>query len=456
MEKSGNKRYLVTWSDGKTDLTKASNLLGITADKCKAGVSFMETDAIPGKDDVMHFENLGITSMELTSDEAVNLLEKDGILAVEEDTEMHILELPQNEEYNSFLGSNANLEPIPSESPDFRNGYNKALTDIFASMLKLGQSDPQTAAIAGNPVPGPFFWPFPILKKQAIPWNINLVKAPQAWARGFNGSGIKVAVLDTGIATHPDLVVAGGVSFIPGVVSYNDGNSHGTHCAGIIGARNNWIGVVGVAPLCELYAVKVLADSGSGSSSGIIAGMEWCITNGIKVASMSLGSTSGPSVAWANAIKHCQDNGVTVVCASGNSYVDTSPVFPWVNAPANSFVMGARTASPIAVGAVDLASLIAYFSSRGGQNENWNQVTLVAPGVNINSTIPGNGYGKKSGTSMATPHVAGIAALVCQRFPGILPVGVKARLAQTATNLGPAGFDLTYGYGLINCDSATL
>ncbi|NIQ09711.1 MAG: S8 family serine peptidase, partial [Gammaproteobacteria bacterium] len=85
--------------------------------------------------------------------------------------------------------------------------------------------------------------------------------------------------------------------------SYDDGHSHGTHCAGIIGARNNFIGVVGVAPLCNLYAVKVLSDSGSGYSSWVIAGMDWCIQNNIQVASMSLGSPSAPSVAYANAVR---------------------------------------------------------------------------------------------------------------------------------------------------------
>jgi subtilisin len=237
------------------------------------------------------------------------------------------------------------------------------------------------------------------------------------------------------------------------VVSFNDGHGHGTHCAGIIGARNNSVGVVGVAPGCSLYAVKVLSDAGSGSSSWIIAGMDWAAANGMHVVSMSLGGTNSPSVAYASAVKRLQDRGTVVCVASGNSFLTA---FPWVNAPANSITVGVPNASPLAVGSININKIIAGSSSRGGQVALWNQVTVVAPGVNINSTIPGGLYGLKSGTSMATPHVAGAAALLKQRFPGISPASVKLKLRSTATDLGLAGSDITYGSGLINCDLATV
>jgi len=172
----------------------------------------------------------------------------------------------------------------------------------------------------------------------------------------------------------------------------------------------------------------------------------------MHVVSMSLGGLSAPMLAYANAVKRLQDRGTVVVIAAGNSF-GTS--FPWVNSPGNSIISGVPNASPISVGAVDSSKLIASFSSRGGNAALWNQVTVVAPGVSINSTIPGNAYGLKSGTSMATPHVAGAAVLIKQRFPGISPAAVKARLQNTATDLGVPGNDIPYGRGLINCDLAT-
>jgi subtilisin len=283
-------------------------------------------------------------------------------------------------------------------------------------------------------------------------WNIQMIKAPQAWARNVNGVGINLAILDTGIAAHPDLVISGGISMVPGVPSYNDGHGHGTHCAGIAAARNGLNNVYGVAPQSNLYAVKVLSDAGSGQSSWIIAGMSWCISNNIKVASMSLGGANPPYMAYAQAIKNCQDNGVTVVCAAGNSYGTN---FPWVCSPANSVITGFPNASPIAVAAVDSNSNIAPFSSRGGQTAPWNQVVVAAPGVNVYSTYLNGGYTTMSGTSMACPHVSGLAALICQKYPGISPQMVEAKISATAKNLGTAPYpNIPYGYGLIDCDSS--
>lgn len=440
------KRYLVTYTDGSISNEKATGLLGITKSKCIDGVSFMETDVTPTKDDVLHFENLGVTSIELTEKDSVNLAKQEGILAVEEDLEMFAFKSEMDEElqYSElFLNEFDTLSEDQNDSEGaFDEGYNKALLDLFSNLLEkrkgqpIGQNQQRVAPFA-----------------QPIPWNISLVKAPAAWARGINGSGINVAILDTGITSHPDLSIRGGVSFIPGSASFNDLHGHGTHCAGIVAARNNNIGVVGVAPNANLYAVKVLNDQGSGQTSWIIAGMEWCVRNRIKVASMSLGGKSGPMTAYATAVKRCQDNGVTVVVASGNSF---GSAFPWVCAPANSVITGQVNASPIAVGAVDRACRIAPFSSRGGQSSPWNQVSCVAPGVAVNSTFKANGYISMSGTSMACPHVAGLAALIIQRYPGISPYNVKRRINQTCSDLGAVGYDLTFGFGLINCDRATI
>lgn len=459
MKQKKQRRFLVTYKDQDVDLNKAIGILGVAKGRWKEGISFMETDAVPKKEDVLHFENLGVSSIELNEEEHSKLAKKKEVLAVEEDIEVHILELTREEE--QFDIANMNIDAaVSSDGNGYNEGYHDALVHLFSSMLNMGSR--QTGAHSGGTIPGlpvlkPPLRPFPFppitLPTQPIPWNISMVKAPEAWNRGLRGSGVKVAVLDTGIATHPDLVISGGVSFVSGVTSYNDGHSHGTHCAGIVGARNNFFGVVGVAPLSNLYAVKVLADSGGGQMSWVIAGLEWCIINNMHVASLSLGSSVAPRVAYADAIRRCQDRGITVVCATGNS---GNSAFPFVGSPANSYMRSSSKASPVAVGSVNQNGIIASSSSRGGEHTEWNQVTVVAPGVNVRSTVLNKEYGNKSGTSMACPHVAGLSALIYEKYPGISPVNVARRITSTATDLGDAGYDTLYGYGLINCDLATL
>ncbi len=359
----------------------------------KEGVSFMATNETIEEDDAIHFENMAISSLSLDDEEASELLARDGVLAVEEDTEMNILGYKVDEETDVAIAASPNL------------------------------------------------------------WNIDMVKAPQAWANGITGAGVNLAILDTGIAAHPDLVISGGISFVPGVVSYNDGNGHGTHCAGTAAGRNGINKVYGVAKDCNLYAVKVLSDAGSGYTSWIIAGMDWCVKNEIQVASMSLGGSRAPSIAYANAVKNCEDNGVTVVCASGNGFRSS---FPWVGSPANSYMPGEPNASPIAVGAIDSNKKIAAFSSRGTNSADWNPVTVVAPGVSIYSTYLNGSYATLNGTSMACPHVAGLVALVYQRFQGTTPNSATNTVSNTAENLGSSPFpNDAYGYGLIDCEKAT-
>ncbi|NBC64241.1 MAG: S8 family serine peptidase [Bacteroidetes bacterium] len=462
-QKKKKKRYLVTYADQDIDSSKASSILGVAKSKTKEGVSFMETDSTPKGDDVLHFSKLGISSIELDDEEQSKLAKKKEVLAIEEDIEVHILELTEEEKQMERFSSSLNDAGYDTNG-SYQEGYQNAMMDLFSSMLQMGSRS--QSSVEGGPTPTfpfprkpiprrplPFPWKPPVLRKQPIPWNISMINAPAAWNRGYKGNGVNVAVLDTGIANHTDLSISGGVSFVNGVSSYDDGNSHGTHCAGIIGARNNFIGVVGVAPLCDLYAVKVLSDSGSGYSSWVIAGMDWCIQNDINVASMSLGSKSSPSVAYANAVRRCQEAGVTVVTSSGNSGND--PNFPWVGSPGNAYQLSNSKASPIAVGAVNQSSTIAGFSSRDGNHDEWNRVTVVAPGVDVNSTVLNNGYDEKTGTSMACPHVAGLAALLYEKFPGISPINVERRITATSIDLGGPGFDEPHGYGLINCDLAT-
>lgn len=450
------KRYIVTYEDANTTQQEAATILNISQGDVQDGVSIMATDKDIVPSDVLHFEGLGSTSLTLTATEVENLKNDKRVLAVEEDIEMYILAEAFNFDENPF-------ESADLAQQYYQQGYKKGVTDSFTKFAAVAKElyggQENAADIPPFPsIPLPFPFPFPLL--QPTPANIITVKAPKAWARGFRGQGIKVAVIDTGIAAHPDLVISGGACFVPGVVPFDDDNGHGTHCAGIIGARNNGIGVVGVAPRCSLYAVKVLKHNpltgrASGNTSWIIAGMTWALQNGMHVVSMSLGGKSCPMVAYTNAIAQLNAAGITVVCAAGNSFNDpvtpTDPEFKCVNSPANS--VGA-----LAIGAVDNNGNIASFSSRGTGccQQGANPVSLVAPGVSINSTVLGGLYGVKSGTSMACPHVAGAAALVKQRFPAFTPAQVRAKLMNTASDLGVPGNDSTFGRGLLNCDLATI
>jgi len=465
---AATKKYLITHSETNTAVSPVGQILGASADNIKSGIRMMATEAIPATTDILEFPSVGVTSAHLTDAQVKQLKANKGIIAVEEDVPMHVLEIVDKATEEAHKTA-ATLSRQETEA--YQRGYSEAMQSLMDSWnhmqgaqqnvnpyqqsgvshgmsLSQLQSSPafQPAPNIINPIP------FPLLF-QPTPWNISMVKAPGAWARGITGAGIRLAIIDTGISSHNDLIpIAGGVSFVPGVVSFNDDHGHGTHCAGIAAGRNNFMGIVGVAYGASLFAVKVLNSAGTGSSSDIIAGMDWAASAGMHVVSMSLGGSNPPMIAYANAVKRLQDRGTVVCIATGNAF---GTAFPWVAAPANSIISGVPNASPIAVGAIDMNKVIASFSSRGGNAPLWNQVTVVAPGVSINSTIPVNAYGLKSGTSMATPHVAGAAALIKQRFPGISPAAVKARLQNTATDLGVPGNDIPYGRGLINCDLAT-
>lgn len=225
-----------------------------------------------------------------------------------------------------------------------------------------------------------------------VPWGVARVNAREAWGR-TQGAGVKVAVVDTGVDyTHPDLAAnyKGGYNALDSDAPPMDDHGHGTHVAGTLAAVQDGQGVVGVAPRADLYAVKVLDSRGGGRLTSIIKGMIWCGNNGIQVANMSLGSPTG-SLFMRMSLAYAKSRGVVIVAAAGNS--------------GGSVGYPAAYSEAIAVAASDADDRIAGFSSRG------RQVEFIAPGVNVNSTLPGGKYGRFSGTSMATPHVAGLAAL---------------------------------------------
>ena len=270
-----------------------------------------------------------------------------------------------------------------------------------------------------------------------VNWNMTKVAAPRVWPSGNTGVGSKVCVIDTGVDyRHVDLRsnYKGGWNFVARNRYPLDDNGHGTHVAGIIAAAANGTGIEGVAPGASLYACKVLNAAGSGSYSNIIAALQWCVTNKMQIASMSLGSTSN-SRALHDACDAAAKAGVLLVAAAGNSGV--------VGGLTNSVEYPAAFSSVIAVAAIDSNNVRASWSSTGSK------VELAAPGVSINSDKLGGGLTSMSGTSMACPHVSGVAALVIAS--GVTsPGSVRQRLDGTATDLGAAGRDARYGFGLVN------
>lgn len=293
----------------------------------------------------------------------------------------------------------------------------------------------------------------PVRNTQVLPWGIDRIDAEQVWS-GDSAAGVTVAVIDTGIdRSHPDLSgnIIGGYSAVAYTTNYKDDHGHGTHVAGTVAASDNLFGVVGVGPKASLLGVKVLDSSGSGWVSDIIEGVDWAVANGADVINMSLGGSSYLS-AFQSAIDRANAAGVVVVAAAGNS----GPGNDTVDYP------GAYQ-GVIAVSAVDYYNGVASFSSRGPQ------VDIAAPGVSVRSTYwtprRGSGYADMSGTSMASPHVAGAAALVLASPVSVAwdsdadgtwdPSEVEAKLKWAARDLGAVGADPSYGAGLLDAYAAT-
>jgi thermitase len=257
-------------------------------------------------------------------------------------------------------------------------------------------------------------------------WGLSQIDAPDAWTVDKGSASVKVAILDTGVSlSHPDLqskiVVSKNFSSSSTV---DDVNGHGSHVAGIAAAAtNNAVGVAGLGWSASIMNVKVLNDSGSGLYSDLANGITWAADNGANVINMSLGGTAASST-LESAVNYAWSKGVVVVAAAGNNS-SSSPFYP------------AYYSNVIAVAATTDVNTLASFSDYG----DW--VDVSAPGISIYSTIPG-GYGYMSGTSMASPYVAGLAALLFANMSdtngdGVLNDEVRSQIQNTADNIGVAG-----------------
>jgi thermitase len=277
-------------------------------------------------------------------------------------------------------------------------------------------------------------------------WGLSKINMPLAWDITTGNSNVIVAIIDTGIdLEHPDFnceispgvnKLTAGYNFFSTVTPPDDDHyaSHGTHVAGIAGAcTDNALGVAGVAPNVQLMPVKVLASNGNGTSEGAAAGIIHAVDYGSKVLNLSLGAAS-VGIALQDAVNYAYNHGALVVAASGNAGL--SPVY-----------YPAAYDKAVAVGSTTSSDTRSSFSNYG------TALDVVAPGSSIYSTVIGS-YGSLNGTSMATPFVSGLAALIWSVDPGLTHDQVRLIIQDTAVDLGAAGWDEFYGYGRIDAFQA--
>jgi hypothetical protein len=324
---------------------------------------------------------------------------------------------------------------------------NAALAVVPADKIESLRSDWRVAYIEPNSevhLLDPVSPPAGIRATEGLSWNIENIRADKAlqidpttfrvlgrWA----GDGVRVGVVDTGISdSHGDLVVAGGTNIINPRASWRDDNGHGTFASGIIGARDNGVGIIGIAPHCDLYAVKVLDLSGNGRIDDVISGIQWCVEHGIRVINLSLGITTH-SLAVKSACDAAWNGGkgAILAAASGNN----EPV-----------VYPANYGSVISVGATTRFDQIAPFSSEGPP------VELCAPGESVYSCALDGAYRQDSGTSFAAPHVSGLAALLFSTGRYSDAAHLRQHMRNSIVDLGTPGRDEAFGYGKIDAKAA--
>jgi len=275
-------------------------------------------------------------------------------------------------------------------------------------------------------------------------WAMHAIKINES---EYSGKGVNIAILDTGFnINHPDFsgrsITAR--SFISGA-EVNDLNGHGSHCTGLAAGNINRVTKMryGVAKGVNIFAGKVLSNEGSGSDSSILAGMEWAITNHCKVISMSLGAQVYPGESYSNIYndiaKKAISKGTIIIAAAGNESRRDKGIISPVGHPANCPAI-------MAVAALDRKLDVAYFSC-GGINQDGGQVDIAAPGVDIYSSWKKpSGYNTISGTSMATPIVAGVAALFCEAYPSASASEIWMYLTQNAMKLDLNFSDVGAGF----------
>ncbi|WP_454632811.1 S8 family peptidase [Bradyrhizobium cenepequi] len=316
---------------------------------------------------------------------------------------------------------------VAALDPDYLRGYRDGVNELVDRVLGSNGADSQRIAAR--------------VDETSATWGLEAIRVPGS---SLTGAGIKVAVLDTGFDhTHQDFVGRTVTKKLFATRSSEDDvDGHGTHCIGTAcGPLRPTTGPrYGIAYETEIYAGKVLGDDGFGTDRSIIAGMDWALEQGCQIISMSLGATTRlgdqPNDEYEHIGQVCLDAGTLVIAAAGNDSTRPQRIAP-VNSPANASTI-------MAVGAVDSAHRVASFSC-GGMNPG-QEVDIAAPGVDVLSCLPGNSYDRWNGTSMATPHVAGVAALIAQSNATFRGWALWTRLLQLSSRLQFPARDVGKGF----------
>ncbi|HET6893419.1 MAG TPA: S8 family serine peptidase [Pyrinomonadaceae bacterium] len=449
-------RYLVLMREdavkaGVKALKETTGLeVASSADFAEGAVSaeaLAETEAIL-------FEDLGVVVVDIPPDQIQSLsaavAEEGAILAVEPERIVYALRsgtalartilTEEPSEGTEFLPA----PPLPEVGPvpvaaagfpvEFLRGYRDAVNHLVSKLLAasgVGEEVAEEAVAAA-------------INETELTWGLQLTKA--ALSR-FSGRNIKVAVLDTGMDLgHPDFIGRPIVSrsFVAGQ-AVQDGHGHGTHCIGTACGprRPTQLPRYGVAFDSEIFAGKVLSNQGSGGDAGILAGIQWAVSNRCHIVSMSLGAPVFPGQSFSQIFeqvaRRALNAGTLIIAAAGNDSARPGNIKP-VSHPANC-------PSIMAVGALDQQLRIASFSN-GGLNPQGGQVDIAGPGVAVISSFPRPILRRTlSGTSMATPHVAGIAALLSEANPGARGRALASLLIQGARRLSLPARDV--GSGLV-------
>jgi subtilisin len=419
-------RFIVVFKDqAVSDTAGAKRVLSNVAGIAEVAVAADYEDSAVTAEDLaetegLYFGTLGIAVVS-GDDEAIQAL---ATAAADADSPILVIE----PEYRAYAVNG----PVPLAS-EYLRGYKDAVNHLYEQLTR-----PAEAAVAEMPLAG-------FQDNAQFTWGLQ---ATRVHTSRFSGQGVKVAVLDTGMdLQHPDFQgrAIATKSFIVGQ-TVQDGNRHGTHCIGTsCGPKQPASGVrrYGIAHGAAIFAGKVLSNQGSGATGGIVAGIEWAVVNGCQIVSMSLGANLNQKLQqYEVPIQRALNAGTLVIAAAGNNAQRSVGNFGFVSPPANAD-------AAMAVAALDEQLAVADFSARSSTVTGvGGKVNVAGPGVRVFSSVP-VGFGKHgvlSGTSMATPHVSGIAALWCQAT-GAKGAALWARLEQSARPLGAPAVDV--GFGLV-------
>ena len=409
-------------------LNKVAGLIATNASDHKTGVSTLEMLKTA---DAAMFDKLGVAVVNAPQ-EKIDMIRSapgagDVILHVRKERILYAWD-------SSFVSGVAGPRLIPSPGGpamplDYLRGYRDAVDQLVGRIV--GSSGVAELGVAA-------------VDESQVTWGLQATNVP---ASSFSGKGIRVAVLDTGLdLQHPDFagrqITAN--SFVAGVTA-QDGHGHGTHCVGTsCGPKQpGQLPRYGIAYDAEIFVGKVLSDQGSGAEGDILNGLQWAIEQGCVVISMSLGSPVSPGQQpdpiFEEVAQRALAAGTLIVAAAGNDSQRPGDIEP-VGHPANC-------PSVLAVGAIDQQFAIGFFSN-GGINPQGGGVDVAAPGLDVRSSWPAPKlYNTISGTSMATPHVAGIAALLAEANPSARGNALWALLTQRAKRLSLPARDI--GSGLV-------